>query len=53
MEGQSEQLPRSNDDLQEWNRIFAENNQKMQVLMAGAIRLLEEQTQQRNAAGTH
>ena len=53
MEIQPEPLPQAGDDLQEWYRTFAENNQEIQELMVEALKLLEEQNQQRNAAGTH
>ena len=53
METQPEPLPQASDDLQEWYRTFTENNQEIQELMAEALKLLEEQNQQRNAAGTH
>jgi len=39
--------------LKEWHRTFVENNQEIQALMAETLKLLEEQNQQHNAAGTH
>ena len=53
MEAQPEPLPQDDEDSQKWQRGFAENNQKIQVLMAEAIRLLEERTQQYNVTKTY
>ena len=53
MEAQPEPLPQDDKDSQKWQRGFAENNQKTQALMAEAIRLPEERTQQYNVTKTY
>jgi len=42
MEDQPQKPPHHDEDRQEWNRTFARNNQRAQVLMAETLQLLED-----------
>ena len=50
MEDQSQHPPHRDDDLPNWNSSFAENNEKIKVLMAEALQSLKDRNQRLNAA---